>query len=273
MKSVRRSITCLAMLVCGVIATETCRAALSHGEAYAVFHEANALFRRANEAEDEATARELYEQAILGYERVICEAGIDNAGLYYNLANAYLLKGDLGRAILNYRRAEVLDPSNPDIRKNLTFARSRRADQIPVRARRRVLERLFFWHYDFSVKARFVVACVAFGLMCLALAVRLWFGRVGGMLTTAAILAVVTVAMAASVGVDEYARRHLRSGVIVAESVVARQGDGTTYAEAFKEPLHAGTEFDLIERRPGWWHIELADGNRAWIPDQAAALI
>jgi len=251
----------------------TCRAGLPQGQAYAVFHEANALFRRANEAADEATAKGLYEQAILGYERLIHEAGVHNGGLYYNLANAYLLKGDLGRAILNYRRAEALDPSNPDIQKNLAFARSRRIDQIPVRTRRRVLERLFFWHYDFSTKTRFIIGCAAFGLMCLVLAGRVWFGRLGGWLAAVILLAVLTGAMAVSVGVDEYVRQHFRGGVITAEAVVARQGDGTSYAEAFKDPLHAGTEFDLLERRPDWWHIELADGHRAWIPADAADLI
>lgn len=272
MKHVLRWSLCLSLLACGTAQAQS-PAALSPSEAYAVFHEANALFRQANASGDQEAARDLYEQAILGYERVIGQAGIHNAGLYYNLANAYLLKGDLGRAILNYRRAEALEPSNAAVRKNLTFARSRRIDQIRVRTQRRILERLFFWHYDFSAKTRFTVACVAFALMCLALCVRLWFGHVGGVLPAAAVLAVVTLSLAVSVGVDAYCREHVRSGVIVSDSVVARQGDGPTYAEAFKDPLHAGAEFDLIERRAGWWHIELADGNRGWVPENAAELI
>jgi len=62
-------------------------------------------------------------------------------------------------------------------------------------------------------------------------------------------------------------------GVITAEDVVARQGDGQNYQDSFKDPLHAGTEFDLLERRGGWLHIELADDSGCWIPDAAADLI
>ena len=56
------------------------------------------------------------------------------------------------------------------------------------------------------------------------------------------------------------------SGVITADEVIARQGDGRSYEPSFKEPLHTGTEFDLLERRSGWFHIKLADDNAELIP-------
>ena len=62
-------------------------------------------------------------------------------------------------------------------------------------------------------------------------------------------------------------------GVITAPEVVARQGDGPNYPESFKDPLHAGTEFDLLERRSGWYHIRLSDNSDGWIPDNSAGLI
>jgi len=68
------------------------------------------------------------------------------------------------------------------------------------------------------------------------------------------------------------ARARRVCGVITTEKVVARQGDGRNYPESFKDPLHAGTEFDLLERRGGWLHIRLVDNSDAWIPDNAAGL-
>ena len=95
-------------------------AEMSHDEIVLAFADANRLFRQANEStQDPQAAQGLYEQAILKYEKIIEDGGIKNAGLYYNLANAYLLSDNLGRAILNYRRAEKLDPGDPDIQKNL----------------------------------------------------------------------------------------------------------------------------------------------------------
>jgi tetratricopeptide (TPR) repeat protein len=41
----------------------------------------------------------------------------------FNLANAYFREGQIGRAILNYERAQLLAPDDPDITANLNFAR------------------------------------------------------------------------------------------------------------------------------------------------------
>lgn len=83
---------------------------------------------RAYTDKDYATAVECFERvAALGYA---------NAELYYNLANSYFklgqsqhsasgrtfASGELGRAVLNYRRALRLDPSMEDARYNLDIA-------------------------------------------------------------------------------------------------------------------------------------------------------
>ena len=57
-----------------------------------------------------------------GYETVLHEKGY-SAPVLYNLANAYFLEGQIGRAILNYNRAQLLAPDDPDIAANLNFAR------------------------------------------------------------------------------------------------------------------------------------------------------
>ena len=62
-------------------------------------------------------------------------------------------------------------------------------------------------------------------------------------------------------------------GVITAKEVIARQGDGQNYSPSFKDSLHAGTEFDVLESRLGWIHIKLFDDSDAWIPSSAAELI
>ena len=62
-------------------------------------------------------------------------------------------------------------------------------------------------------------------------------------------------------------------GVITDKEVVARQGDGQNYPPSFKDPLHEGTEFDLLENRPGWLHIKLFDESNGWINKSTAELI
>lgn len=50
-------------------------------------------------------------------------AGYSAAGLY-NLANAYARQGKPGMAVLNYERASLLSPNDPDIEANLKYVRA-----------------------------------------------------------------------------------------------------------------------------------------------------
>jgi hypothetical protein len=63
---------------------------------------------------------------LLGSVRVHSESqpiGYSAAGLY-NLANSYARAGKPGMAILNYERARLLSPSDPDIEANLSYVRA-----------------------------------------------------------------------------------------------------------------------------------------------------
>jgi tetratricopeptide (TPR) repeat protein len=247
--------------------------ALPRDQLYALLQEANTAFQTANAAKTPDAARPLYDKAILLYEKIIDQGGVRNAGLYYNLANAYLLKEDLGRAILNYRRAEKLDVSDLNVKKNLSFARSQRADRVETSTQRRVLETLFFWHYDFSLKTKALLASLFFGILCTVLALIVWLGRGSAATVTAVLSGVLFLCLLTSLLVQARQEAGTRYGVITAAEVVARQGDGPNYPPSFKDSLHAGLEFTLVEHRPGWLHIELADGADAWIPDDTAGLV
>lgn len=269
----------LMVLAIGICGGQVC-AAMDTQEVSLEFAKANEAFRQANDlagkggADDEA--KKLYVRATMHYERIVAAGGIRNAKLYYNLGNAYLLKGDLGRAVVNYRRAEKLDSGDADIQKNLAFARSRRIDKVQVQTQRKVMRTLFFWHYDFSLRVRFLAGCIAFGGLFVFLTLLVWLGRSGvrsGLAAGAAISLVIAVGFLASVGVESVYEAKQPCGVIIAESVVARQGDGTNYLPSFKEPLHAGTEFELIEQRMGWVEIQLSDGSQGWVPDDSAELL
>jgi tetratricopeptide (TPR) repeat protein len=248
--------------------------ALSKEQIVSLFNQSNDAFRQANAVNDDAgKANSLYEKAILGYEKIIRDGHIENPKLYYNLANAYLLQNDIGRAILNYRKAEKLDKSNSDIQKNLAFARSRRIDKVEQKTETQIMQTLIFWHYDFSMRAKFVIACISFAVLCLILTAAIWFGRKTSLSVIAVISVVLLVCFAGSAAIDGFTQASRLSGVIISPQVTAYQGDGSNYPASFKEPLHAGTEFVLLERRSGWFHIRLANGSDGWVPQSDAELI
>lgn len=53
-----------------------------------------------------------------------------SSDLYYNIGNSYYRMGNMGRAILYYERALLLDPSNSDARTNLEFVN----DKIQIKS-------------------------------------------------------------------------------------------------------------------------------------------
>jgi hypothetical protein len=265
----------IAILVFGffLAAATPTEAKLPRDEIYSLYNQANQNFRQANSTADTKQAAKLYEKAILGFEKIIEQGQVKNAKLHYNLANAYFLKGELGKAILNYRRAEKLDTSDENIKKNLAFARNKRIDKIAIKTEARVLQTLFFWHYDFSIKTKFLLMCVFFGIVCICISGITWFGRTGPLMAVMIICSVLTMCFFASVIVESSSKNSRVCGVITTKEVIARQGDGQNYSPSFKEPLHEGTEFDLLENRPGWLHIKLSDDSDGWIPDGSADLI
>jgi len=60
--------------------------------------------------------------------------GFSAAGLY-NLANAYARQGKPGMAVLNYERASLLSPNDPDIDANLNYVRASSHLPAPSRSR------------------------------------------------------------------------------------------------------------------------------------------
>ncbi len=248
-------------------------AALTQAEAKALFAEANESFQAGNEAAagDPSSAHQHYRGAALRYERLIDEGGLANGKLYYNLGNAYFRMGDIGRAILNYRRALRLRPGDENIRRNLDYARSQRLDRIEDSSSDQALHTLLFWHYDLSPSTRWTLFAVAWIAVWGLAAMRLKRPR----FVSSAVLAVVgfiAVALGTSVAASSFGATD-NAGVITELETVARKGDARSYAPAFEQPLHAGLEFKLLEARRDWLHVELPDGRTAWVEASAAELL
>ena len=226
---------------------------------------AHALFRS-------ATNSTMYAEAAKQYEYLVNEEGIRNGRLFYTLGNSWFMAEDTGRAILYYRRAEKYLPNNADLQHNLQEAMALRVDHIPGKALHPLADRLLGWHYHTPAALRWRLFGVCWLLFWIA---WLWTAR-----TTkkeARIAAVVTGMLSAILLaslVTETALDSFRNpGVITARAVAARKGDGMMYAQAFVEPLHAGTEFETLDHRGTWLHVRLADGQTCWIPEDTAELI
>ena len=93
-----------------------------------------------------------FQEAIEEYLRLI-RSGYGGGQIYYNLGNAYFRAGQLGRAILEYERAQLLIPRDPDLNFNLSHARDQIRDAIEEPGG--FIESAFFWLRSFNLNELF----------------------------------------------------------------------------------------------------------------------
>jgi tetratricopeptide (TPR) repeat protein len=249
-------------------------ASLNDAQIAALYTEAKDFFKQADEkaVRYPEQAQALYSKAAMRYERIIREGEIRNGKLFYNLGNVYFRMNDVGRAILNYRRAMLYTPNDSNLKQNLAYAREKRRDQIGEKQETQVLKTLFFWHYDLSKKVRVIAFAVSFALIWIFACIRI-FTRRPFLVWYIASAGVLSLLFVGPLVAEEISFHKTRAGVITAGEVVARKGNSETYEPSFKEPLHAGTEFVLLEERGNWLNIELSDSRTCWVPTMDIDLV
>jgi hypothetical protein len=216
-----------------------------------------------------ATNAAMYAEAAGQFEYLVHDEGIRNGRLFYNIANCWFMANEPGRAILNYRRAQLYLPNDPDIGHNLGAALALRTDLIPEKEPHPLAVRMLGWHCGTSLSTRwwmFAACWIVFWGACF------WIQKSSRREAriALAVSGILSAALLISISAEAWAKGRSDQGVVVAKEVLARKGDSNMYAPAFLEPLHSGTEFRRLEDRGDWWHIELADGRTCWIPSRAA---
>ncbi len=237
------------------------------------FSAANRLFEQANAKalENPAQAQDLYQESILKYQLLTEQTKVRSPELYTNLGNAYFFAGDHGRAVLSYQRALSLDPLQNNALHNLRYARSLTIDELPISRTQQVIDALSFWH-RWPFVLRLGIFVIANTVLWIALAMLLYrrarwhYGSIAGAAT-------ITLIFALSLITSEQRWDNAVDAVVVEREVIARQGNGYIYDNAFTSPLHAGTEFTIIERRNDWYHAQLLDGSTCWLPEESVETI
>jgi tetratricopeptide (TPR) repeat protein len=227
-------------------------------------HEPGEIFVRANTAYEERD----YEQAIRLYG-LLLESRFDNGHLHYNLGNALLRNGELGRAIASYRRGLRSLPRDEDVRANLSFARKSRKDAIAPPETPALVSTLFFWHQGLS-PTELESAVLILNLLFWGTWMFRLFHRDSEVLRWTFILLLILLI---ATGGSLVAHRVFpaRIAVVVPQEINAHTGPEEGSVVRFK--LHAGTEVKVEDRRGSWLRISLPDGQRGWVEDARVELV
>jgi hypothetical protein len=254
----------------------------SLGPVITLMTEAQSAYDRGNtlQAVDVEAARAAFIESADGWRRAV-NSGIKNGYLWANLGNAEFRAGRLGPAVAAYLEADRLMPGDATVGSNLALARN----QVPARFDSEGIVVLYDtvsdgWHV-LGFDVRWWIAGIGWVGFWSILAVRFSSRGIrsgesegsnlawrGGL----AILGAVAIIFGTTIALDAAEDAWRTPGVLVEDSVI-RTGNGETFAEVFSEPVPAGVEFDLIESRPGWHHINFADGREGWVRSDHAKMI
>jgi tetratricopeptide (TPR) repeat protein len=211
-------------------------------------------------------AVEDYPKAIAAYEKLIGDGHV-SAEVYYNLAVALEKSGRVVDAVLNYRRALVLDPGLRPANNNLALLA---ADQgISMRPRTWLNDVTKIVHPGWLQGLGATLGWV--GLAGLAVAFfgpKRRRGLLGGAIATAAVGGgLFAMGMVAD---PRVADANL--------AVVTRVGGTNALAGPAKnssavDKLAAGAAVGVLSPRGAWTYVELADGARGWVPTEALTMV
>jgi tetratricopeptide (TPR) repeat protein len=215
-----------------------------------------------------------YAEAAEIYESIIA-AGIDDSALYYNLGNSYYKQGNLGRAILNYRRAHRLNPRDEDTRTNLAVARAQTLDQLEVSGEGSLTNLVQVAEDWLTLGEASLLALILWLLISFCLILAIFFQRLRRIsLWIAATLGLFLVIGLISIANRYYTEWVYPAAVIVAEEIDVTSGPGSAEQYLVEFNLHSGAEVSLIESRPGWRRIALPGNDfQGWVPDEAVELV
>jgi len=191
----------------------------------------------------------------------IAATGIQSGQLYYNIGNAYLKHGDLGRAILWYERAKRMIPGDPELDFNLNYARTLTKDETEA-AQEGIRRILFFWKYRFSPAALSWMALSANLIFFSILILRLFLDRRRFRLMDGLPL-VLAVVLSATVLYDPLAKKTGGQAVILPEKVSVRAGLTEDSTELFI--LHAGTLVSADRIQQTHVRIRFSNGKIGWV--------
>lgn len=225
------------------------------------------LFQQGNQYYDQGE----FGKAIEFYQKII-QGGFSNSHVYYNLGNAYFRNQELGNAILNYRRAERLDPRDEDIKANIEYVKLYTLDKIEVQ-NVNIFSSILKSILNSATLDEWTLLVSGIYFLGMILGITLVF--LDRLLRPLLIILIILIIVLILSGSLLYAKIRtetiIERGVVIAEESGVRSGPGHDYTLQFT--AHEGLEFEIKDRQEGWYLIVLPNGVMGWLQKPTIAKI
>jgi tetratricopeptide (TPR) repeat protein len=216
----------------------------------------------------------LYEQgdypgAINRYE-LLATAGVRDGAIYFNLGNAYFEAQNLGKALLNYRRAQKLIPRDPELSINMARVRAERVDiqgdETTLVDSLTSLSSGVMTTDELSWLTLFLWT-LFFGILAV------WDMRVSWRDISRVPLIAVGILLASAMvllGSRLFVESNRPAALMISDTSVM-SGPGEAYLEIYR--LYSAAELRVLEQRGDWVRFILPDQRQGWIPRSTIEIV
>lgn len=219
----------------------------------ATFDEANRLYEQRKYAE----AARAYESLLAGNKA--------SPEIMFNLGNALFKNGNIGKAILSYRKAARLHPRDPDINANLQYARDAVTGSNAVQPT--ILDRALEF---FSLNEIAVVAAGALWIWLIAAAAGKLKPSLGSPLKPARTIAALIFCVSAAWLVAALNHRNSPTAVVIAREAIIKFGPLSESETAFT--ASDGTELEVLGRKDEWVQVSDRSNRAGWVNQRQVEL-
>lgn len=218
-----------------------------------------------------------YKQSIALYESLVTSAleeQRESAQLYYNLGNAYFRDNQLGKAILSYERAHLLDPGDGDIRHNLRFANARTEDRI-IPTSKLFLTNWFNGVRDLFSSNTWATMAVIFFVLFIGCVALFFFLRILWVRKTAFYAGLVLLLFTGITNAFAFSQKKERvqrdAAIVMVAAARANASPDVNSNHLFE--LHEGTKVTIRSSDGDWFEIEIANGSVGWMRKENVEII
>jgi tetratricopeptide (TPR) repeat protein len=209
-----------------------------------------------------------YEMAVQTYQSII-DSGFASSELYYNLGNAYYKSHDITMALVNYERARILKPNDPEIQHNLEIAREFVVDRIEVLPEFFIRRAYVGFVKIFDADIWALVSVISFGL-ALGLFLSYFFMKRIILRKASFWSGVLFMVIAASTFIfathqNNLVTKHNQAIILTPSVTIISSPDEESGTDLFL--LHEGTKVTISDELGEWREVVLSDGNSGWLKE------
>lgn len=217
-----------------------------------LFHQGNTDYREGK-----------FEQAITDYEKAL-SLGFESGPLYYNLGNAYFKHGTLGKAILNYLRAQSHMPGDADLKSNLTYAQSLVEGRIFAAGRKGFIRAYFILASSFSLDKITWLNMILYFVLTTLLIWAIFVKKIRKVFIYIIALSSFLLIISISIFFVQFYKTAIQKEAVVIAGVSDSKFEPFNDATTFFT-LYEGQSVFVISAKNDWVKVRRMDGRQGWV--------